>query len=163
MTRLLGHVRSNAVAYVALFIALGGTGYAAANLPAGSVGAAQIRNHVIQPVKLDPRYIGGSVRLWASVSASGKVVAGGRGVTVVPQGSVPGDYLVSPSRRSRIATPRGCEAVASVDDSSAVPGFANAQLVVGSRGEVPRWQVVIATDEAGGQSTALPFDFAVIC
>ena len=163
MSRLVGHMRSNAIAYVALFVALGGTGYAAVNLPAGSVGGRQLRNHVIQPVKFDPRYVGGSVRLWASVSASGKVVAGGRGVNVVPQGSVAGDYLVSPSRGSRIATPRGCEALASVDDSSAAPGFAEAELGVFPHNPDLPWQVVVQTFGRDGMPSDLPFDLIVVC
>ena len=55
MTSVMRHVRANAIAYVALFVALGGTSYAAMSLPAGSVGARQIKNHVITPVKLDPK------------------------------------------------------------------------------------------------------------
>ena len=38
MSRVFNHFRSNVVAYVALFAALGGTSYAAVDLPAGSVG-----------------------------------------------------------------------------------------------------------------------------
>ena len=79
MNRLTQHVRSNVVAYLALFIALGGTGYAAASLPAGSVGSAQLRNHSIGRVKLDPSFISGSVRIWAHVSASGRMLAGSHG------------------------------------------------------------------------------------
>lgn len=37
---MFAHVRANAVSYVALFVALGGTSYAALRLPANSVGAA---------------------------------------------------------------------------------------------------------------------------
>ena len=33
MTRILTHVKRQAVGYLALFVALGGTGYAAVNLP----------------------------------------------------------------------------------------------------------------------------------
>jgi hypothetical protein len=36
--RVVRHVRGNAVGYVALFVALGGTGVAATRLPANSVG-----------------------------------------------------------------------------------------------------------------------------
>ena len=36
MTRILNHARGNLVAYIALFVALGGTSYAAFGLPAGS-------------------------------------------------------------------------------------------------------------------------------
>ena len=42
------HVRSNAVAYVALFVALGGTSYAATALPRNSVGAAQIKTAAVR-------------------------------------------------------------------------------------------------------------------
>ena len=34
MTRILTHVRTNLIAYLALFVAMGGTSYAAFSLPA---------------------------------------------------------------------------------------------------------------------------------
>ncbi|MEW6583224.1 MAG: hypothetical protein AB1416_10745, partial [Actinomycetota bacterium] len=37
------HLRRNVIAYLALFVALGGTGYAASKLPRNSVGTAQIQ------------------------------------------------------------------------------------------------------------------------
>ncbi len=83
MNLLTHHVRSNAIAYLALFVALGGTSYAALELPANSVGGRQIRNHVISPVKLNPKYIAGSVRAWASVNAKGKIVASSGGASIV--------------------------------------------------------------------------------
>lgn len=67
MTRLLAHVRTNIVAYLALFVALGGSSYAAFSLPPGSVGAQQIRNHAIDPVKLNPKTITATVTAWAVV------------------------------------------------------------------------------------------------
>lgn len=67
--RLLHHLRQNLVAYLALFVALGGTGYTAINLPRNSVGARQIRNHSIDAVKLNPRSISASVSAWAIVQA----------------------------------------------------------------------------------------------
>ena len=65
MSRVFNHFRSNVVAYVALFVALGGTSYAAVNLPAGSVGNRQLKNHSVTPIKLDPGSIAGYVRDWA--------------------------------------------------------------------------------------------------
>lgn len=59
MIGLWAHARSNAVGYLALFVALGGTSYAAVSLPDGSVGNRQLRNHSITPVKLDRSAIGG--------------------------------------------------------------------------------------------------------
>ena len=75
MTRIARHFRSNLVAYLALFVAMGGTSYAALSLPAGSVGARELRNHSITPVKFDPRAIAGSVRFWAKISSTGRVIA----------------------------------------------------------------------------------------
>jgi hypothetical protein len=66
--RIWRHVRANTVAYIALFVALGGTSYAATQLPANSVGARQIKNHSITPSKLNPADIGASVRFWAVVN-----------------------------------------------------------------------------------------------
>ena len=67
LNRVVQHIRSNVVAYVALFVALGGTSYAAINLPANSVGSKQIKNHSITPIKLDPSKTGAVVRFWAVV------------------------------------------------------------------------------------------------
>jgi hypothetical protein len=163
MDRLIRHVRGNAVAYLALFVALGGTGYAAINLPAGSVGAKQIRNHVIGRVKLDPSLISGSVRVWAHVSAAGRMLAGSSGITIGPEGAIAGDYVVNPSRGSKIARPSGCAAIASVDDNSVTSGYAEAEVGVFPKGEAEPWQVFVRTFDPQGAATPLPFDFAVIC
>ena len=61
MTTILRFFRSNAVAFLALFIALGGVGWAATSLPAGSVGARQMQESLdhageVQPV--DDRRLG---------------------------------------------------------------------------------------------------------
>ena len=84
MKRLSAHVRSNVVAYLALFVALGGTSYAAFSLPAGSVGTQQLRNGAvtsrkiangsITPTKIDLGSIGGTIKHWAHVSQSGRVI-----------------------------------------------------------------------------------------
>lgn len=89
MYRLIAHARANAVAYVALFVALGGTSYAAVNLPADSVGSPQLRsgavtasklaNGSITPAKLDRAAIGGSIRNWAHVLQNGTIAGGSRG------------------------------------------------------------------------------------
>ncbi len=47
-SRLTGHMRHNVVAYLALFIALGGSSYAAIKLPANSVGAKQIKKDAVR-------------------------------------------------------------------------------------------------------------------
>ncbi len=71
MTRILNHARTNFVAYIALFVALGGTSYAAFSLPANSVGRRQIQSRAIDPGKLDPNTIAASVRAWAVIVWTG--------------------------------------------------------------------------------------------
>jgi len=75
LTRPMHHIRQNLVAYLALFVALGGTGYATLALPAGSVGNRQIRNHSITAVKLEPRSIAGSIKAWANVQLTNHRIA----------------------------------------------------------------------------------------
>jgi hypothetical protein len=165
MKRAVSHLRANAVAYLALFVALGGTSYAAVSLPSNSVGNRQIRNHSIDPDKLNPRYTRGDIRIWASVTASGRVVAGGRGVKVVPPEGVAEKsiYEIEPKRGAAVAIPRRCSPVVSVDDNASNAGYATAEVGVFSRSTTPRWQVVVETYRNGGIPTALPFDLAVIC
>ena len=89
MTRILNHMRDNLVAYIALFVALGGTSYAAFSLPAGSVGTRQLRNGAvtsskianasITPAKIDPSSMGGTIRHWAHISEAGAVLARSKG------------------------------------------------------------------------------------
>ena len=45
---LAAHLRRNAIAYAALFVALGGTSWAAVNLPRNSVGAGQLRTNAVR-------------------------------------------------------------------------------------------------------------------
>jgi hypothetical protein len=53
MRRRFGrHVRSQAVAYVALFMVLSGSAVAATTLPAGSVGTKQLKNHAVTGAKV---------------------------------------------------------------------------------------------------------------
>ncbi len=51
---MLAYLRRHHLAILALFIALGGTSYAATQLPANSVGTRQIRAGAVTPSKLSP-------------------------------------------------------------------------------------------------------------
>jgi hypothetical protein len=151
MNKLIGHLRANVIAYLALFVALGGTGYA----------AIRLSKHSINPVNFNSRQIGGYVREWATVGASGKVSASGGHVRVLPDpGIAPGHYIVDWSPRPN--TP--CEVSGSVDligaGGTAVPGYVETSS--GSspgRGE----QTAIQIYDAQGQPTALAFDVQLIC
>ncbi len=55
--RVLAHIRRNTIAYLALFVAMGGTGYAASQLPKNSVGTKQIKNGAVTKPKVDPNLV----------------------------------------------------------------------------------------------------------
>jgi len=159
--RLLGHVRANTVAYLALILAalaLAGGAYAALAVPANSVGASQIRNHSIGPVKLDPRAIGGSVRHWARVDATGKIVASSSRANGSAGTPSEGVYLITWSdsfsnRCAAIATVLG--PVAGLGASS---GYANARVT----GAHPAG-VFVSTYGPDGKQAPAPFSVVVIC
>lgn len=148
-TRLLTHIRHNLVAYVALFVALGGSSYAAFNLP----------NHSITPVNLNPRYLGGYVRAWASVSANGRVTASGGGVRVLVDNNVaPGHYIIDWSPRPTSS----CTGLGSVDftGGAPVPGY----LIAGAASSKGRGeQSAIQTYNAQGQPAKLAYDVELVC
>ena len=74
MIRILSFLRHNAIAIAALFIALGGTSYAAVAIPRGSVGTRQLRNGAVTPAKLASG-TGGEVAAVTQVSANGVIVS----------------------------------------------------------------------------------------
>lgn len=161
MNRFTTHVRSNVVGYLALFVALGGTSYAAATLPANSVGPAQLINHSITQVKFNPRYISGSVRAWATVDANGKVLAASTRARGIGPIGVPGNYRVDWA----VPASARCTAIASVDETSLgegslVPGFAIAQAALPKRSHA---MVSVATYSPNGTRTSLPFDVVLLC
>ena len=167
MSKPLAHVRSNAIAYLALFIALGGTSYAAIRLPANSVGNRQLRNGAvtdkklangaITPAKLDGRDIAGSVAMWARVSANGDVIAS------EPRAATVGWSLADHAGRVSWdrPVPNRCFALATVDGFGTPPGFAS---VVTLHSPVPAAAgVVVGTFATTGQPSAAPVNVAVIC
>jgi hypothetical protein len=158
MNRVVQHIRSNVVAYLALFVALGGTSYAAIKLPANSVGTKQIKNHSITPIKLDPSKTGAVVRYWAILDAS-------------PTGSAFGEQVTASRPRAHIATwdsafdsgtvswgqpiPSSCFPAATAAD-----GFASARLIPGGKAHA---SVLISPYTASGQHTTGLLYLEVLC
>lgn len=68
--RIIGHIRGNAVGYVALFAALGGTSYAAVNLQPGSVRTAAIAPGAVTHSRLAARSVTETNLLKHSLSAA---------------------------------------------------------------------------------------------
>ena len=62
--KILAYVRQNAIALLALFVALGGSSYAAI-----AINGSQIRNKSIGAVKFDPNSVAASIKAWAIVYA----------------------------------------------------------------------------------------------
>ena len=54
MLKLINHIRGQAVAYVALFVASTGTAVAAGQLPGNSVGSAQLKRGAVTAAKVKP-------------------------------------------------------------------------------------------------------------
>jgi hypothetical protein len=169
ITAILRHLRSQAVAYAALFIALGGTGYAAINLPAHSVGArqlrrgavgnAQLQNHSISPIKLAHDSIAGYVRDYAQVNGQGQLVASR------PAARLIGWVTTGPSLGGIIqfkrSIPTSCFALATMQGG---PGatYATAQVSGGS-GHGGAVAVNLAPPQTTGNSIVPQVNVAVIC
>ena len=164
MNRIVHHVRANLVAYLALFVALGGTSYAAFQLPANSVGTKQIRNGAvtskklrngsITPAKLNPA-ITGTVRLWARISGAGTVIASKPRAHVVGWSSVNHAGQLSWAK----PIPTGCFSLATVDGLMS-EGFASVATLNQPR---PTASVVLSTFNSAGQRAPEPVNVAVIC
>lgn len=174
MHRVIAHLRSNLIGWLALFVALGGTGYAAISIPRNSVGAAQIRNRSITPAKLNPNSIGGSVRAWAIIRANATVVASSK-KPVVFASVFPGSYVI----QWPIKLPRTCATIVNVDERSPdqtpiqTPGGGSASAAIGYGSNVDTETVApgghklsqtsLDTFNQAGEPTPMAFDVAVIC
>jgi hypothetical protein len=174
--RVIAHLRSNLVGWIALFVALGGTGYAAINIPRNSVGAAQIRNRSITPVKFNPSSIGGSVRAWAIIRSNATVLASSGKRPIVIASAIPGSYEIEWGVR----LPRTCATVANVDERSPdqtpiqLPNGGTASAAIGYVSSVRTVTVPagsghessdtsLDTFSQSGQPTPMAFDVAVVC
>jgi hypothetical protein len=134
--RPLQHLRRNAVAYLALFIALTGTSYAALTIPKNSEGASQIRNHVIAPIKLDGKALGGYVLYWAQVNAHGAVLASRpRSARTTTWNDNPALGLLGGPVTWNRAIPNTCFALATAAQlpvPGSTPAYAGVQMITGS-------------------------------
>src|SRR5437764_5228860 len=95
MTRVLNHIRKNLVGYIALFVALGGTSYAAI-----TISGSQIRNRTINAIKLNPKTISASIRAWVIVyAASDSAAVGASSTRVQVHATGTGETITWPHQR----------------------------------------------------------------
>jgi hypothetical protein len=168
--RIIEYLRQHALAaaaFVCSILALAGSSYAAF-----TISGSQIRNHTINPIKFNPRYINGTVRAWAIVAPNGTVIRGKGGARVTAELSDPGGYGI----RWKVKVGR-CDTDATIDYTSSppterLPLFGNpsvpfsAGYAVSSTNTAPRRggnETFVQTFNQEGQPTPLGFDVAVIC
>src|SRR5439155_10908263 len=177
--RLQGRLTyANVTATIALFIALGGTSYAALRLPRNSVGSAQIRAGAVRSSEVKDRSLAlrdlspqarsalrGSAgpmgpqgpagapatRYFAVMNANGTLARGN--ATSGGSGGSTGNYVIGfPERVSACAY----SATLGSADGSAVPaGHATVREADG--------RVAVQTFDSGGNPTDLPFHLVVAC
>ena len=166
--RPLHHIRTNAVGYIALFVALGGTSYAAIAIPAGSVGARQLRNgavtssklakHAVTAASLDPASIAGHIADWAQIRADGHVNTASPKATVTLSDPTRGLYQVSWHR----SIPSHCIAVANPVNVAPLTAQATADTF-GPSGQGRSSHIVVSTFDSGGNNVPENVNVVVIC
>ena len=166
--RLLLHLRNNTVGYLALFVALGGTSYAAISLPAGSVGTRQLRNGAVTSKKLsrgavtagalDSKSIAGHIADWAQIRSDGQVISSAPRATVIVTTPGRGLYRVSWNR----AIGSKCMALAEPSNVSAVAGSATA-TTFGPSGRGRGTNLLVQTFDGSGNNVPENVNVIVIC
>ena len=165
MTRFLSHFKTNLIAYLSLFVALGGTSYAAFSLPANSVGTRQLRsgavttkklaNGSITPPKLNSSDIAGSIAMWARISATGNVIVSRPHAQVIGWNSATASGRIGWGR----AIPAGCFSLATVDG---LPGAGFVSVATLNEARPPAY-VVFHTFNNNAQPAGEPVNVAVVC
>jgi hypothetical protein len=157
MKKAIAHFRGNVIGYLALFVALGGTSYAAANIPANSVGTRQLRNGAVTPAKLNGSAIAGHVAFWAQVDGSGHVLASSKPAVTAGWGS--GGSTGTIQFHGQL--PTNCFALADITSGpEAAAGFVAAANTASIKGETT---IQILMRNVSGQGASLPVVVADIC
>jgi hypothetical protein len=136
VTRIITYLKQNALAAVALFVALGGTGYAAVTLPRNSVGTRQLRHGAVTLHKIKRGTLGQRILFTAEVSGFGRVLSSSpRGANAKAWDSdptrLPDGGIITWHR----AIPKDCSAFANAvgaPEASGDPPYADAVIGTGS-------------------------------
>lgn len=136
MSRLVTHIRHNVIGYLALFVALGGTSYAAFSLPRNSVGTRQLRNGAVTnkklgrgavaPTNLSDKTIAGYMRAYAQIGPGGQLMASRPSAHLLywnTTGPAPGGLIVWNQ-----PLPASCFALATTTATGPPPVYASAEF-----------------------------------
>jgi hypothetical protein len=155
VNRLITYLKHNALGAIALFIALGGTSYAAVAIPRDSVGSRQLRtgavtstkihSGAVTPGKLSGTAFGGRILYLALIGSDGKVeVSNPKGIRTSDWNLNSGGIVVFPHR-----LPKGCVPLAGGASPVAIPVSGNpGPPAVGVAIEGNRTQAQLATNGA---------------
>jgi hypothetical protein len=166
--KTLTFIRHNAIALLALFVALGGTSYAAFSLPVGSVGTRQLRNGAVTSRKLskgavtaaslDPKSIAGDIADWAQIRADGHVMASSPRASSTTSNPTQGLYQVYWHR----SIAQNCIAIANPVNVGPVNASASA-TAAGPFGRGRDAHILVSTFDASGNNVPENVNVLIIC
>ena len=160
--RTLLHLRRNAVAYCALFVATGGTSYAAASLPANSVGSKQIKKSAVSAPKIKKNAIT-AAKIKKNAVTAAKIKADAIDTTKVKDGSLllkdfaPGLMTAQQSSASTDASAgaRGASGEAGPAGTKGATGAKGDTGATGPAGPAGVTNVVVRTDSSDSASASV--------
>lgn len=162
--RILSHVRRQPIAFLALFVALGGTGYSAVTLGKNSVGTKQLKKNAVTSPKVKNGSLTGSDVLESSL---GRVPSADTALNSTQLGGKPASAFVSSivTRVKNLDALANNSTVGDADDGGSNDGTVrchSGERAIGGGVRIetagPDQAVVASRPVAPGSSTAIPAD-----